>query len=66
MTIQNRIIKEAKAKPEYISVRLCDVRKIAKHATHSVGCYGVPLLEIEKKLLDGEVRILGVPIRVGS
>ena len=66
MTIENRIVKEAKAKPEFIRIRLCDVHKVALHASRSFWMTDIPIQEIEKKLLAGEVKILGVPIRVGN
>lgn len=66
MTLRNRLVSEAKKKPDFISVRVCDIRAVAKHASESMWCYGMPLPELETKLLAGELKLLGVPLRVGN
>lgn len=64
MTLRNRLVSEAKKKPEFIAVRICDVRAVARHASQSFWISGASLLELETQLLAGELKLLGVPLRV--
>ncbi len=66
MTLRNRLIAEAKKRPAEIVIRQCDVNEIARHASDSWGVYGASVSDLCRKLRAGEMKLLGVPIRVSG
>lgn len=66
MTLRNRLIAEAKKRPAEIVIRQCDVEDIARHASDSWGFHGVSVSDLCRKIRAGEMKLLGVPIRVSG
>lgn len=63
MTLVNRLIREAKNGATGLTIRPQDVRTIAAHCA---GCSPWPVSEeeVRRVILDGGLRMLGVPVRV--
>jgi hypothetical protein len=66
MTVINRLIRQAKDGATELRVRPCDVRTLAESVRM---VYGNDQLTIElaiERIERGDLRLLGVPVRVGA
>lgn len=67
MTLVNRLIKEAKQKPDHLTINRGQVRRIAAHAHSLMMISDRPSIEfLEEQILAGQMRMCGVPIKVGA
>lgn len=67
MTLVNRLIKEAKSKPDHLTIKPNQVRQIAAHC-HSLRMtsVGPTIEELEQMICDGRFRMCGIPVKVDA
>lgn len=65
MTLVNRLIKEARSKPEYLDIQPNHVRTLAAHSHSLMMTTDRPTIEeIEDMILAGKMCMCGIPVRV--
>lgn len=66
MTIINRMIKQAHSCPKPVELLLPRhrVRRVAEHIRLSMLFTRVSIDEIEQMIVDGKLKLLGIPVRV--
>lgn len=64
MTLQNRLIKDARSGAKALPVRRKHIRKLAVHAKNSWGMSGLSVEQIAANIQEGKVSLLGVPLIV--
>jgi len=67
MTLINRLIKEAKANPDFLEINAGQVRTVASHA-HSLMMTTDKLTieQLEEMIRSGKFWMSGIPLRVGK
>ena len=65
MTLVNRLIKEAKARPDHLEIMPNHVRTIAAHAHSLMMTTNRPTIEfLEDQIRAGKMTMCGIPLRV--
>lgn len=66
MSLVNRLIKEAKQKPECVWINANQVGTVVEHCLATIACYGgiISREKLYEVVRAGEVSLAGVPIRV--
>ena len=67
MTLVNKLIKEARSDPEFLTINSGQVRQIAAHAHSLMMTSKRPTIEeIEGLIRAGKMRMCNIPVRVGD